>query len=54
MQKDYDLPPKEGFVLTHFLTVKDVKASENFIFECLEEISLWKVNPLLSKLLTAG
>ena len=30
MQKDYDLPPKEGFVLTHFLTVKDVKASTEF------------------------
>ena len=30
MQKDYDLPPKEGFVLTHFLTVKDVKASAEF------------------------
>jgi lactoylglutathione lyase len=30
MPKDYDLPPKEGFVLTHFLTVEDVKTSAEF------------------------
>lgn len=27
---DYQLPPKEGFVLTHFLTVADVKRSSEF------------------------
>ena len=27
---DYQLPPKEGFVLTHFLTVADVKRSAEF------------------------
>jgi catechol 2,3-dioxygenase-like lactoylglutathione lyase family enzyme len=26
----YSLPPKEGFVLTHFLTVADVKRSADF------------------------
>ena len=30
MPKDYGLPPKEGFVLTHFLTVEDVKTSAEF------------------------
>jgi predicted enzyme related to lactoylglutathione lyase len=30
MTKDYSLPPKEGFVLTHFLTVEDVKTSAEF------------------------
>lgn len=27
---DYSLPPREGFVLTHFLTVSDVKRSADF------------------------
>jgi lactoylglutathione lyase len=27
---DYNLPPKEGFVLTHFLTVEDTKRSAEF------------------------
>lgn len=27
---DYQLPPKEGFILTHFLTVADVKRSAEF------------------------
>jgi len=26
---DYQLPPKEGFVLTHFLTVADVKRKDH-------------------------
>jgi len=26
----YQIPPKEGFVLTHFLTVADVKRSADF------------------------
>jgi hypothetical protein len=26
-REDYQLPPKEGFILTHFLTVADVKRS---------------------------
>jgi hypothetical protein len=30
MSKDYNLPPKEGFVFTHFLTVEDVKTSAEF------------------------
>jgi hypothetical protein len=29
-REDYQLPPKEGFVLTHFLTVTDVKRSAEF------------------------
>jgi lactoylglutathione lyase len=29
-KRDYQIPPKEGFVLTHFLTVADVKESANF------------------------
>src|SRR5437588_10306168 len=29
-REDYQLPPKEGFVLTHFLTVADVKRSAEF------------------------
>jgi len=29
-REDYQLPPKEGFVLTHFLTVADVKRSTEF------------------------
>lgn len=28
--KRYELPPKQGFVLTHFLTVADVKRSAEF------------------------
>jgi lactoylglutathione lyase len=27
---DYQFPPKEGFILTHFLTVADVKHSAEF------------------------
>jgi predicted enzyme related to lactoylglutathione lyase len=29
-REDYQLPPKEGFVLTHFFTVADVKRSAEF------------------------
>ena len=29
-REDYQLPPKEGFILTHFLTVADVKRSAEF------------------------
>jgi predicted enzyme related to lactoylglutathione lyase len=29
-REDYHLPPKEAFVLTHFLTVADVKRSAEF------------------------
>jgi hypothetical protein len=35
---DYQLPPKEGFVLTHFLTVADVKRSAEFYLRSLIEI----------------
>ena len=28
--ENYQLPPKEGFILTHFLTVADVKRSAEF------------------------
>ena len=31
----YQLPPTEGFVLTHFLTVADVKRSEEFYVRIL-------------------
>ena len=29
-REDYQLPPKEGFILTHFLTVADVQRSAEF------------------------
>jgi predicted enzyme related to lactoylglutathione lyase len=31
----YQLPPKEGFILTHFLTVSDVKRSAEFYLRIL-------------------
>jgi lactoylglutathione lyase len=34
-REDYQLPPKEGFVLTHFLTVADVKRSTEFYLRIL-------------------
>jgi catechol 2,3-dioxygenase-like lactoylglutathione lyase family enzyme len=34
-REDYQLPPKEGFVLTHFLTVADVKRSAEFYVRIL-------------------
>jgi catechol 2,3-dioxygenase-like lactoylglutathione lyase family enzyme len=34
-REDYHLPPKEGFVLTHFLTVADVKRSAEFYLRIL-------------------
>jgi lactoylglutathione lyase len=33
--QDYQLPPKEGFVLTHFLTVADVQRSAEFYLHIL-------------------
>jgi lactoylglutathione lyase len=32
---DYQIPPKEGFILTHFLTVTDVKRSAEFYLRIL-------------------
>ena len=32
---DYQFPPKEGFILTHFLTVADVKRSAEFYLRIL-------------------
>ena len=32
---DYQIPPKEGFILTHFLTVADVKRSVEFYLRIL-------------------
>jgi predicted enzyme related to lactoylglutathione lyase len=34
-REDYQLPPKEGFVITHFLTVADVKRSAGFYLRIL-------------------
>ena len=34
-REDYQLPPKEGFILTHFLTVTDVKRSADFYLRIL-------------------
>ena len=34
-QRGFQLPPKEGFVLTHFLTVADVKRSAEFYLRVL-------------------
>jgi hypothetical protein len=33
---DYQYPPKVGFILTHFLTVADVKRSAEFYLRILE------------------
>jgi lactoylglutathione lyase len=33
--RDYQLPPKEGLILTHFLTVSDVKRSAEFYLHIL-------------------
>ena len=35
-REDYQLPPKEGFVITHFLTVADVKRSAEFYVRIFE------------------
>jgi lactoylglutathione lyase len=32
---EYQIPPKEGFILTHFLTVSDVKRSAEFYLRIL-------------------
>lgn len=32
---EFQLPPKEGFVLTHFLTVYDVRRSTDFYLRIL-------------------
>ena len=34
-RENYQLPPKEGFILTHFLTVADVKRSAEFYVHVL-------------------
>ena len=34
-KRDYQIPPKEGFILTHFLTVADVKRSVEFYLRIL-------------------
>jgi hypothetical protein len=52
--EEYRYTPKEGFVLTYFLTVADVKRSAEFTFEFLEEKLFAMVNPPSSKLPTAG
>lgn len=33
---EYQIPPKEGFILTHFLTVADVKRSAEFYLRILD------------------
>ncbi len=51
----YQIPPKEGFVLTHFLTVADVLNNPQiFIIVFLEGKSFVKANQRLSRLQTAG
>jgi lactoylglutathione lyase len=34
-RENYQLPPKEGFILTHFLTVADMKRSAEFYMHVL-------------------
>ena len=51
---DYQIPPKEGFVLTHFLTVADVNNPQIFIIVFLEGKSFAKGNQRLSRLQTVG
>ena len=35
-REDYQYPPKEGFIVTHFVTVADVKRSAEFYLRILE------------------
>ena len=34
-REDYQFPPREGFIITHFLTVADVKRSADFYLRIL-------------------
>ena len=51
---EYQLPPKEGFILTHFLTVSDVRRSAEFYVRILGGQVVSKANLPSLKLLTAG
>ena len=51
---EYQIPPKEGFILTHFLTVADVKRSAEFYLRILGGNVVVKENPPSSKLPIAG
>lgn len=51
---EYQIPPKEGFILTHFLTVAYVKRSAEFYLRILDGKLLLKANQPSFKSLTAG
>ena len=51
---DYQIPPKEGFILTHFLTVADVKESADFYHRVFGGKIIHQGEPRLSRLQTAG
>jgi hypothetical protein len=51
---NYQYAPKEGFVLTHFLTVADVKLSADFYFSILGGKVIRDGEPPSSKLPIAG
>jgi len=51
---DYQIPPKVGFILTHFLTVADVKRSAEFYLRILGGNIVLEGNQQLFKLLTVG
>ena len=53
-REQYEYTPKEGFVLTHFLTVEDVKRSAEFYLRILGGKLFAVENPLSSKLPIAG
>jgi lactoylglutathione lyase len=45
--QDFSLPPKQGFVLTHFLTVADVQRSADFYARVLDGKILRKGQPTI-------
>lgn len=49
-EQHYQLPPKEGFVVTHFLTVADVKRSADFYVRILGGEVLMTGQPTVIKI----
>jgi hypothetical protein len=53
-REEYEYAPKQGFVLTHFKIVQNVKRSAEFISEFSEAKLSAMVNPPSSKLPITG
>jgi lactoylglutathione lyase len=49
-QMHYELPPKQGFTLTHFLTVSDVKRAAAFYTDVLEGTIVREGEPTIVQL----